>query len=538
MKLHWVPGWIGVMVMAGRGISVQAEETPGEGAGQELQVAQVAQAPPAMETPPPGLITLDFRAADIQSVLQAIARKAKVNIVTGKEVVGEVTIHLEDVSWEQALDAIVSMYGYGYDRSENVILVSTLEELKVRREAMKELGEIETIATKVIQLKYLDAADVQAFLEPQLSAQGRISILEITGQKGWGFGTAKPGKTTEEKMRKRIERETARSKALVVTDTPTVIERLEKILVKIDVMPQEISIETRVMEVARDLLRDIDPGLVTGASAGSTSLSVKTQPSSKTNAGLSFSEFALSNLQTSFTPSIFNPKTTGLTAAVAGTQFLFQKLHGTQFATLITLLEEDVRTNTLSAPNVLTLSGQEARILVGEKYPILKTEVSGTTSTTTTTSLDYYQNIGIELYVVPQVSGERHIDMIIHPVISSRTGTVGSNAYPILNTREAETQVVTEDGDTVVIGGLLKDVKSKSRIGLPFFGKIPVLGGFFTRSTTDVEKIDLLIFITARIVTPSFGLSEEAQQLRDRYDEFLRHRAIDQSVKKLDPSKR
>lgn len=537
MKLCWIPGWIGVMVMAGGGMSVQAQESRGQAGDQAVQVAQVAQGPPAMETPPPGLITLDFREADIQSVLQAIARKAKVNIVTGKEVVGEVTIHLENVSWEQALDAIVSMYGYGYDRSDNVILVSTLEELKVRREAMKELVEIESLTTKVIQLKYLDAADVQAFLNPQLSAQGRISILEMTGQKGWGFGTAQPGKTTEEKMRQRIQRESARSKALVITDTPTVIERLEKVLNKIDVMPQQVSIETRVMEVARDLLRDIDPGLITGATAGSTSLSVKTQPGSKTKTGLSLTEFAISNLPSSFTPSIFGPETTGLTAAAAGTQFLFQKLHGTQFALLMTLLEEDVRTNTLSAPNVVTLSGQEARILVGEKYPILKTQVSGTTSTTTTTSLDYYQNIGIELYVVPQVSGERHIDMIIHPVVSARVGTVGSNAYPILNTREAETQIVAEDGDTVVIGGLLKDVKSKSRIGLPFFGKIPVLGVLFTRSTTDVEKIDLLIFITARMVTPGPGLSEEAQQLRNQYDEFLRHRAIDQSVKKLDPPK-
>jgi len=171
---------------------------------------------------------------------------------------------------------------------------------------------------------------------------------------------------------------------------------------------------------------------------------------------------------------------------------------------------------------VLTLSGQEARILIGEKYPILNTQVSGTTTTTTTTTLDYYQDIGIELFVVPQVSGDNHIDMIIHPVISARTSTVGTNAYPILDVREAETQVIVENGDTIVVGGLLKDVKSKSRIGLPFLGKLPFVGPLFSRHTTDVAKIDLLIFITAKLV-PENGLSpEEAERLRTQYEQFFR----------------
>lgn len=183
-----------------------------------------------------------------------------------------------------------------------------------------------------------------------------------------------------------------------------------------------------------------------------------------------------------------------------------------------------MRTNTLSAPHVLTLSGQEARILIGEKFPILNTQVSGTTTTTTTTTLDYYQDIGIELFVVPQVSGDRHIDMIIHPVVSARTGSVGTNQYPILDVREAETQIVMEDGETVVIGGLLKDVKAKSRVGLPFLGSLPVVGPLFSRATTDVAKIDLLIFITARVVTPGGLSEEEMERLREQYERFFHDR--------------
>ena len=516
------------------GPSSQEEEGPAASQQGEppLEVAQAAAVAPAE----PGLISLDFRDADIQTVLQALGRKAKINIVTGKGVEAQVTIHLDDVSWEQALETIVKTYGLGFERNDNVVVVDTVEELKAQREAMKELADIESVATKVIQLKYLDAQDVKEFLEPQLTPQGRISVLEMTGQKGWAFGTPKAGGSKEEKTRKRIERETARSKSIVITDTPTTINRIEKLLVKIDLLPKQILIESRVMEVSRDLLRDINLGAVTGATAGGTALAIATQPGSK-RAGSKLTEIAGGIQQGVFTPSIFGPETTALTAAIGGAEFFFSKLHGTQFTALLDLLEEDVRTNTLSAPHVLTLSGQEARVLIGEKYPILKTEVSGTSTTTTTTSLDYYQNIGIELYVVPQVSGEKHIDMIIHPVVSVRTATLGTNAYPILNTREAETQVLLEQGETIVIGGLLKDIKSKSRIGLPFLGKLPLVGPLFARSTNDIEKIDLLIFLTARVVEPGSMTMEQTQQLQERYNDYF-HEKLSFENKRLKPAAR
>ena len=506
----------------------------GQREGQELRLAQVpAEGPaPAGEAP----ISLDFRQADIQTVLEALARKAKINIVTSALVTGQVTIHLENVTWEQALQTVVSTTGLAYDKQNNVVLVSTIEELKTRREAVKALVEIEPVMTKVIQLKYLDAGDVKKFLEPQLGPQGRISVLEMTGQKGWGFGAAEAGGGgSSQETRARREREKARSKAVVITDTSTTIDRIETILGKLDVLPQQILIEARVMEVSRDLLQDL--GLEVGTGSSSTSLSTSagfvsgsssrtfSQQSLNKRAGENdLASFAGSVLNQFLTPSNFIPKTTGLTSANSGLAMVMRLLRGTQVEALIRALEEDVRTNTLSAPHVVTLSGQEARILIGEKFPILNTQVSGTSSTTTTTTLDYYQDIGIELFVVPQIGGDNHIDMIIHPVISSRNGSVGTNQYPILDVREAETQIILQHGDTIVIGGLLKDVKSKSRIGLPFLGKVPLLGPLFARSTTDVSKIDLLIFITARIV-PVDGLSpEEMERLRQQYEGFFREK--------------
>lgn len=506
-----------------------AEEPAAEAAGEKpLQVAQLTAAGPPEE----GLVSLDFRQADLQTVLQALARKAKVNIVTSADVAGELTIHLEEVSWEQALDTIIKTTGLAYEKDDNVILVSTTEGLKTRREAMKELVDIEPVITKVIQLNHLDAADVKNFLEPQLTAQGKISVLEMTGQKGWEFG----GATTEggggEETRERRERENARSKAIVITDTPTTIDRLEKILAKIDVMPKQILIEARVMEVSRDLLRDLGLDIGTGTAGAQNATSLPTpltaaEQNSEKSSPTSIAEFGSQVLATAVTPSIFSPKSTIGSAGTAintGLEFVFRKLNEPAFEVIVRALEEDVRTNTLSAPHILTLSGQEARILVGTKYPIITRTVSGGDSPQTTESLERYQDIGIELFVVPQISGERFIDMIVHPVISSRTGTVGTNAYPILDIRETETQVVMRHGETIVIGGLLKDVKAKSRIGLPFLGKIPLLGPLFTRTTTDMEKIDLLIFLTARIVEPAGLTSEEQDKLRQQYEEFFREK--------------
>ncbi|MDP2942866.1 MAG: hypothetical protein Q8O36_05120, partial [Candidatus Omnitrophota bacterium] len=125
-------------------------------------------------------------------------------------------------------------------------------------------------------------------------------------------------------------------------------------------------------------------------------------------------------------------------------------------------------------------------------------------------------------YVVPQITGDdKYINMIVHPVVSARDGTAtvgGTNAYPLLVTREAETQVLMEDGETIVIGGLLKDVKSQGKIGIPILSDIPLIGGLFTRRTTDVEKIDLLIFITARIVKPGELTEQEMAMVKKAMD--------------------
>ena len=483
-------------------------------------------------------VTLDFNDADIRNVLKIISIKSGINIVTTPEVAGNISIRLMDVPWETALDIILKTYGFGYQKQGNIILVTKMENIsKIQSE--------EPLRTETFTLKYLDAQDAQRALIPLLSPRGKISILYTRGQKGWQFGTFKIGKEqtssgqleTSDKgsgMRTEtvsIERNaegkpvsnkvdveaSVKSKILVVTDTASALDRIKDFLTGIDKKPKQVLIETRIMEINKDLLKDIgfDWGSGTAGATGYT-----TAPADMPLDAKGFKTLAGRNLGSEFTPAAFIPKegtTTfpGTYPYAAGLEVIFKKLSGTQFEVILHALEQDANTNTLSAPRILTLDNQEASILVGYHTPILKSDVTAgsTTSgtgTTVTQTLDYYQEIGIRLNVVPQISEEGYINMIIHPSVtssssnvtatSSASGATTTTNYPIIDVREAQTQVFMKDGETIVIGGLMKDVKRKEINGIPFLSKIPLLGVLFQRETTGTTKVDLLIFITAHIL--------------------------------------
>ena len=474
-----------------------AEETPAVLQEAAVPVTEtVAVSPGIMTESTLGNITLDFKDADIRSVLKIISLKAGVNIVASPDVQGTVTIYLDNVPWEKALDVILKTYGYGYEKRGNVISVGELTKLTEQKKLESELAQVQPTITEVFKLEYIDALDAKKALDPLISKRGKITILEMTGKSGWQFGTKDMSKREVNKGAR-----TSLSKDLLITDIPPVIDEVRNVLKSIDVKPKQIMIETKIIEVSRDYLQDIGIEYATGTVANPGTIGVD---GGNTASG----QVITSTAGVPLTPSNFLPDTTGLTPETAGMKLVFNKLTGSNLQVILRLLEEDVNSNLLSAPRVMTIDNQEATILVGEKYPILSTNVAGTDTTTTTTSLDYYQDIGIQLNVVPQVVGDNKINMIVHPAVTSFSLTVGTNAYPRINTREAETQVLINDGETIVIAGLIKDYETKSVIGVPILDKIPFIGKFFRRDTKNNKKIELLIFITASIIKDT-GLSEK-----------------------------
>lgn len=457
--------------------------------------------------------TIKFKDADIKVVIQAIAQKAtredkKINIVISPSVEGLVSIDLEDVDWFSTLDAVLKPYGYNYEWvGESILLVDTVEKIGEREALAKAREGVEPAKTKVFKLNYLDANDTMKTIEPMLSPIGKISVLELTGQAGWEFGSDVTKRSRSE------EGKISRTKTLIISDIAKKLDEVDAFLKDIDIMPKQIMIKAKIMEMDRDFLTDIGFSWGTGTS-GATADEAQFVPAKEKN-GIDIAQAAIRGIAPE--SSVFGSKASGLDST--DFQFIYKRLTGQTFEVILHALEENVDVKTLSAPNILTLDGQEASMLIGEKFPIVKTEISTETSQITGGSLDYYEDIGIQLNVVPQISGEdeNFINMIIHPAVTSSSETIKVvNAdettlveYPKIISREIETQVMIKDGETIAIGGLYKDVTAKARIGVPILMNLPFVGWIFSRNTNDIEKVELVIFITAKIVKPGELLALE-----------------------------
>lgn len=450
-------------------------------------------------------VSLDFKEADIRNVLKIISYKSGINIVTTPDVAGNVTIRLVDVAWDKALDVILKTYGFGYERRANIITVAPIDKLTSLKKQEVELAEVQPTVAEVFHLKFIDAEDARKAITPQLSARGKATALEMAAQAGWEFSQIKTQSSQEDssKLKRDTTNKILRSRILIVSDVPPAIEKIKEIIAQIDIMPKQVLIETRIMEVNRDKLRDIGVDWGTGTS-GATSTTITAVPTKTSASGATRTQAGGNSLSSQIKPGLFNPLSTDIAGKYpynTGLNFLFQKLNGNQFEVMIHALEEDDNTNTLSAPRIVALNNQEATILVGTKYPILLQNVTGAGSTAiTTVTLDHYQDIGIQLNVVPQIGSNGYINMVVHPAVTSYSTTLGDNKYPIIEAREAETRVLMKDGETIVIGGLLKDYKGKDTLGIPFLSQLPVVGGMFRRDTNINKKIDLVVFISTHIV--------------------------------------
>jgi len=470
--------------------------------------------------------SLRFKDTDIRMVLRAIAEEANkegeaINIITTPEIEGLVSIDLKNIDWRAALKIILKTYNYSYTQRGDVLTVSAAQSLAVQSGLKMEL----------FKFKYIYADAAKNLIAPFLSADGKASVLDVPEEKIGSLETASfvssavsAGSTTAEKI--------SHSKVLIVYDTPDKLDQLGTILSELDVMPKQILIQAIIMEVNRDTLKDIGFDWGTGQSGASGYASAPSdlainQKNTMTVAGR--------NLASEFTPNAFNPLegTTVFPGAYpykAGLEVLFKKIAGTQFEVILHALEEDARTNTLSKPVILTVNNQLASILIGTKFPIIQTQTSSENSYIVGGSLQQYMDIGVQLRVKPQICGsnDEYINLLLHPIVSSYTQTskVTTQAgvtlveYPIINTREAETQMVVKNGETIVMGGLLKNVKSNEDIGIPFLSKLPLLGSLFKRNTKDNSKIDLMIFITARIVKPGEVFPQEILETHKFKEQF------------------
>lgn len=476
--------------------------------------AQEAGAPAPAEAVNPDLVTIDVQDGSIAQLMNAFSRQTGRSVVVGPDVQGTATVRLNQVPWQEALDLILKPHGYGYEVVNNTIVV--------RKAAATAAPPAEPLISRVFRLKYLDANDIRELIKSQLSPSGQVSALTLRGLRGWEFGSDRSsyrsgssggsGETLGRRRRTPVPSDDLRSKVLVVLDTAAVIARVTAIIEEIDQAPLQVLIEAKFVEVNLDKLRDYGVEWGTGED-GATALGVTTNGGNSYNYGFQQSAVRV-------TPGNFDPLSDGLSATNpfnAGMTMMFKKIAGEEFQVMVHAMEEAGDFNLLSAPSVLAMNNQEATIVVGTKFPIIQSDVTGESAVTSTT-LEYYENIGIQLNVIPQVCDGDYITLIVHPAVSDQIGSVaartGANVeeniplteYPVLATREAETQIMIRSGQTVVIGGLLTDRRTQLELKVPWLGDIPVLGHLFKRTTIDDKKLDLLIFLTATLVSPDEGV--------------------------------
>ena len=461
-------------------------------------------------------VTINVDDTDIVQVLNAFSQQSGQSIVIGPEVSGKVTARLKDIPWPEALDVIIGPHGYAYEQNGKTVVI--LPKDRVQSDTL--------LATEIFRMKFLDVSDVMTMVKDHLTPAGKVSVLGTQAEFGWDFDTGagiRRGSVSGADKRRRPARDTEKvdfSKILVVSDTPRSVQKISDIIRNLDVLPPQILIKARFVEVNSGLLKDI--GVEFGTGVGGASGEMKSVLRSRDNQvyGIGAQQVSGTAIPSAFAPagSTVNPTAPFNT----GMSMMFQTLSGTEFEILLHALEEDAKANTLSVPQILAVNNQEAAIIVGTKFPIIESQTTGQ-SATISTSLEYYENIGIQLNVVPQACGDGYIRMLVHPAVTDQTGIASARTtsgvggdvplteYPILSTREADTQVIIQSGETIVIGGLIADREMKSEFRVPVLGRIPILGMLFRRDTTKREKVELVIFITASIKPPDESAGEAAE---------------------------
>ncbi|MFH1093807.1 MAG: secretin N-terminal domain-containing protein [Candidatus Omnitrophota bacterium] len=401
-----------------------------------------------------GNISVEFKDADIQDVFRVLALKGNVSIVADPDVKGLVTVQITDVPWEKVLDVICRTYGYAYERETNIIRVTTLDKQ----------GQ-ENLVTEVFALNYAKAADVSNSVSEMLSERGKIK-----------FDT--------------------RANLVIVTDIPTNIYKISKVIERLDSMTPQVTIEARIMETNFSDIENL--GLKWNASyTASLSSRPTTFPWPANNVGDKYNNYLPKGDGVDSFPTVANP---AFPLSTAG-DYSFGILDGASFSLLLEAIQTKVKTKILSNPSITTLDNEMAEIHVGTDWPIANYTYSEEQGRFVISGWEY-KSYGILLRVTPTINQNGYVTLKLHPEVSDKTGDVDFEGatVPVLSIQTADATVMIKDGETLVIGGLIKDKTVETKTQVPLLGNIPILGKLFQHKAEEVVRNNLLIFITPHIV--------------------------------------
>jgi type IV pilus assembly protein PilQ len=425
------------------GISAPTKTSTGpEVVSAPVIVSTATTAAPAAQGP----IEISYIEADIQNVLRTLAAKADINLILGEEVTGKVTVNLKGVSYEEAMQLIAESKGYAYVRDHSVVKIKSRESLNT-----------EPIELRTLTLNYAKAEDVKKTLDPVLTREGKIQV-------------------------------DPRSNSLILSDTPSSLTKLVPLIQSLDTQTPQVLIEAKFVETTKNPKKDL------GINWSDTLLNHQLQarrpdPTKPIKDPDNPSPFELSK---NLAGGPWTPSTVILDAGEATLVFSF--------------LNQDTDTELLANPRVVTTDNGKARISIATQYPIPNFAFSEQTASLQINGFAY-KDIGIILNVLPRINKDNFVTLEVTPEASSSTenailqsGGGSAVSIPIINTRTATTTVLIKSGNTLAIGGLMRQDVSDNYTKVPLMGDMPVLGPLFRSKSLNKTKRDLLIFLTPTIV--------------------------------------
>ena len=444
-------------------------------------------------------ISLNFQNIDVRAVLQILADASGKNIVVSDSVNGNITLRLQDVPWDQALDIILHTKGLATREYGNVMMVGTAAEISAQESAeasaQQSLQQVEPLQSAFIQVNYAKAQDLQKLIKGTgdnslLSKRGSVSVDD-------------------------------RTNTLLVQDTGDNITSIRALVARLDVAVRQVLIESRVVIANNDFTRDLGArlgytgtktidggkgllstsGTIAGTDAeNSNFISSNNAFNTAVNGGCGGAGAPCPLLSTFAVPGITNRLNVNLPTAPAAGSIAFSVLRGSHIIDLeLSALQSEGQGEVVSSPRVLTADQKLAHIEQGVQIPYQQASASGATTTS-------FKNAVLSLDVTPQITPDQRINMELEvhdDQVGQNVQSATGGTVPSIDTRDVKTTVLVNNGDTVVLGGVYETTQTVTSTKVPLLGDLPLLGWLFRNTQTLNNKDELLIFVTPKIVDTS-----------------------------------
>ena len=417
-------------------------------------------------------LSLNFQNIEVRSLLQVIADFTNFNIITSDSVTGAVTLRLQEVPWDQALDIILQAKGLGMRKTGNVLWIAPRDEInakeKLELESIAALQNLEPLRTQAFQMNYTKSSEIANGLTGTGSGPNSARILSSRGS---------------------VIFET-RTNQLFVTDIASKLEQVQQLIAKLDIPVRQVLIEARIVEASDTFGKSLGvklggginpPGGVKVFSQGGSALN--------TTFGSSYVEGAAQTTSGSFVnlPAIgqngYNPASLAVS--------IFNSAANRFLSLELSALEADGKGKVVSSPRVVTADQIKALIEQGTELPYQVATSSGATSIA-------FRNANLKLEVTPQITPEGNI--ILDLDVNKDTVGQATAAGFAINTKHIKTQVLVENGGTVVIGGIFELTENDSETKVPFLGDLPAVGNLFKTRSRTANKQEMLVFITPKMI--------------------------------------